>query len=369
MAVVLDMVIFSEVVDGFDVFSILFKWIFIVVVGVLLWGTFKAIRARTNGRTWMLRIGLVALVSVAAVLTTIGTASEFPSDEIRAEVAGTEFRPGAMDNKIDDVVQWMVKKWRSFFRQLTDGLIRVLVPLEDRLLQIPWWLFISIVGLLAWRVSGYKVALVCAGSLLFLAFFELWDQSMKTVAVVGTATVISVMISVPVGIAMSKNDRLQGVMRPVLDGMQTMPSFVYLIPAIYFLGLGKVPAVMATLVYAMPPGMRLTNLGIRLVSAELKEVARAFGTSPWQMLVKVELPLARPTIMAGVNQTVMMALAMVVVASLVGAGGLGSDVLKGIQSLEFGKGLMAGLGIVVLAVVIDRISQGFAKGAQGQGVQ
>ena len=363
----MDMVIFSEVVDGFDFFFVLFKWIFIVIVGVLVWSTFKSIGAKKEVHTWMLRLGLVALVGVATILTIRGTASEFPSDDLRADVAGTEFRPGAMDNKIDDVVGWMVRKWRSAFREITNGLIRVLVPLEGRLLQIPWWLFISLVGLLAWRVSGHKIALVCVGSLLFLAIFELWDQSMRTVAVVGTATAISVMISVPVGITMSKNDRLQGVMRPILDGMQTMPSFVYLIPAIYFLGLGKVPAVMATVVYAMPPGMRLTNLGIRLVSAELKEAAKAFGTSPWQMLVKVELPMAKPTIMAGINQTVMMALAMVVVASLVGAGGLGNDVLKGIQSLEFGKGLMAGLGIVAIAVVIDRISQGFAKGVQGQG--
>lgn len=156
-------------------------------------------------------------------------------------------------------------------------------------------------------------------------------------------------------------------MRPILDTMQTMPSYVYLIPAIYFLGLGKVPAVVATMVYAVPPAMRLTNLGIRLVSPELKEAARAFGTTSWQMLVKVELPLARPTIMAGVNQTTMMALAMVVIASIVGAQGLGADVLAGIFNLEFGKGLMAGIGIVILAVIIDRITQGFAKESRPNG--
>jgi glycine betaine/proline transport system permease protein len=143
--------------------------------------------------------------------------------------------------------------------------------------------------------------------------------------------------------------------------MQTMPSFVYLIPAIYFLGLGKVPAVMATMIYAMPPAMRMTNLGIRLVSQDLVEAARSFGTTPLQMLIKIQLPMARPTIMAGVNQTIMMALAMVVVASMVGARGLGYDILSGIQNLEFGTGLMAGFAIVILAVVIDRIAQGFAR--------
>jgi glycine betaine/proline transport system permease protein len=179
--------------------------------------------------------------------------------------------------------------------------------------------------------------------------------------VVGTATFLSMVLSIPIGIAMSKSDRIEAAMRPVLDMAQTMPSFVYLIPAIFFLGIGMVPAVFATIVYAVPPGIRLTNLGIRLVSPELKEAARAFGTTPWQMLVKVELPLARPTIMAGMNQTVMMALAMVVIATLVGAGGLGSDVYAGVQQLEFGRGLMGGIAIVVLAVIIDRISQGFAQ--------
>jgi glycine betaine/proline transport system permease protein len=154
---------------------------------------------------------------------------------------------------------------------------------------------------------------------------------------------------------------MEGMIRPVLDLMQTMPSFVYLIPAIYFLGIGLVPAVMATMIYAVPPAIRLTNLGIRLVSPELIEAARAFGTTPMQLLLKIQLPLARPTIMAGVNQTIMMALAMVVVAALVGAGGLGAEVYAGIQQLEFGRGLNGGLAIVVLAVILDRVTQGMAK--------
>jgi len=203
---------------------------------------------------------------------------------------------------------------------------------------MPWWLFIGSVALLASRISGYRIALISIGDLLFIWVFDLWDNA--------------------IGILMYNSDRLQGAMRPILDLMQVMPAFVYLIPAIFFLGLGKVPAVIATMIYAVPPAMRLTNLGIRLVSPDLIEAARAFGTTPWQLLIKIQLPLARPTIM--------MALAMVVVASMVGAKGLRADVLAGIAQLEFGRGLMGGIGIVILAIIIDRISQRLAKDPRSQ---
>ncbi|MFQ5859943.1 MAG: ABC transporter permease [Dehalococcoidia bacterium] len=302
---------------------------------------------------WPLAFAVVAAVGLGLALR--GTASEFPS-----------VFSLPLDKWVDNAVEWMVIHWRGFFRALTAVLLRALVPLEKSLLWLPWWLFTGAVGLLAWRVSGHRIALISVVSLVFIGVVGLWDQAMRTVAVVGTATFLSVTVAIPVGIAMSKSDRLQSLIRPILDGMQTMPSFVYLIPAIYFLGLGKVPAVMATMIYAVPPAMRLTNLGIRLVSPELIEAARAFGTTPWQLLFKIQLPLARPTIMAGVNQTIMMALAMVVIASMVGAGGLGADILAGIMMLEFGKGLMGGIGIVILAVIIDRISQGFAKDPRAQ---
>ena len=226
---------------------------------------------------------------------------------------------------------------------------------------MPMWLFITVSALAAWRVSGYRIAITTIIGLLFIGVFELWPEAMLTMTVVSTATFLSIATAIPVGITMAKSDRMEGMIRPVLDLMQTMPSFVYLIPAIYFLGIGLVPAVMATMVYAVPPAIRLTNLGIRLVSPELIEAARAFGTTPMQLLLKIQLPLARPTIMAGVNQTIMMALAMVVVAALVGAGGLGAEVYAGIQQLEFGRGLNGGLAIVVLAVILDRVTQGLAK--------
>ena len=343
-------------VDG--VWSRLFWWFFIGIIAFLVWRSMKALHS------WIWRLTLGMVVAAGLGLAIVGAAGEFPS--ISFHISSVNVRPEGFDHKIDDAVTWMVKHWRSFFREITAALLKVLVPLEGRLLQVPWWLFTGVVALLAWRVSGTRVAFITVASFLFLAVFGLWDTAMRTIAVVGTAAFISVAVAIPVGIAMSKNNLVESMMRPALDLMQVMPSFVYLIPAIYFLGLGKVPAMLATMVYAMPPAMRLTNLGIRLVSPQLKEAARAFGTTGWQMLFKVEIPLARPTIMAGVNQTIMMALAMVVIASLVGTQGLGSDILRGIAQLETGSGLMAGLGIVALAIIIDRISQGFAKGGQGQ---
>ena len=359
-------------------FPRLYLWLFWGLVGFLAWSTLRAIKVPL----W--RLAAVTVLGVGAVLAVVGTPDSFPFfgpgqdlhvvegqrvrqvDNLEFHVFGTEVRPGALDSRVDDVVLWMKQHWQTFFRGISNSLLKIMVPLEKALLEMPMWLFIGVTTFVAWRVSGYKVALFSVGGLLFIGVFDLWRPAMLTVTVVGTATVLSIVMAVPVGIAMAKSDLLEGMLRPVLDMMQTMPSFVYLIPAIYFLGIGKVPAVLATLVYAVPPAIRLTNLGIRLVSPELIEAARAFGTTPWQLLFKIQLPLARPTIMAGVNQTVMMALAMVVVAALVGASGLGAEVFAGIAQLEFGRGLMGGLGIVVLAVIIDRVSQGFAKDPRSQ---
>ena len=363
-------------------FPRLYVWLFLGLMGLLVWSTLKVL----GHWRWRLAFGLV--IALAAIFVIRGTSDSFPFlapgqettfydsnaekertvpvKPVSVSIFGVEVRPGALDNKMDDGVKWAVKHWRSYFQTLRNGLLKALVPLEKALQGMPWWLFIGSVALISWRVSGYKVALFSIGGLLFIGLFGLWDNAMRTMAVVGTATFMSVGVAIPVGILMSKSDRLQGAMQPVLDLMQVMPSFVYLVPAIFFLGLGKVPAVMATMIYAVPPAMRLTNLGIRLVSPELIEAARAFGTTPWQLLIKIQLPLARPTIMAGVNQTILMALAMVVVASMVGAKGLGADVLAGINQLEFGRGLMGGIGIVILAIIIDRTTQGLAKDPRSQ---
>lgn len=356
----------------------LYQWLFAGLVVVLIRSTFRALKPVL----W--RAVAAGVFGVAGVILATGTPDTFPFfapgqdkhvvegqrvrpvEKLIVNVSDARIRPGALDNKVDDVVTWMKRHWQAFFRGITANLLKVMVPLEKALLEMPMWLFIGVTALIGWRVAGYKVALTAVVGLLFIAVFDLWRGAMLTVTVVGTATVLSIALAIPIGIAMAKSDPLEGMIRPVLDMMQTMPAFVYLIPAIFFLGIGKVPAVMATMVYAIPPAIRLTNLGIRLVSPDLVEAARAFGATPWQLLIKIQLPLAKPTIMAGVNQTVMMALAMVVVAALVGAGGLGADVYAGIQQLEFGRGLMGGIAIVVLAVIIDRVSQGFAKDPQAE---
>ena len=361
----------GPVMDFF--FPKLYFWIFAVLMLSLIVTT---VRAMDTPLKKYLSMSIIVLLSLFAMY---GTPDQFPFyapgqdqhviegertravEKIEYSVAGTEIRPGALDNRVDVVVLWLKVKYKAFFRAIVANLLKAMVPLDRALGEMPMWIFMAAVYLIAWRVTNYRIAIGSVAGLSFISIFDLWPGAMTTMTVVGTATFLSMVLSIPIGIAMSKSDRIEAAMRPVLDMAQTMPSFVYLIPAIFFLGIGMVPAVFATIVYAVPPGIRLTNLGIRLVSPELKEAARAFGTTPWQMLVKVELPLARPTIMAGMNQTVMMALAMVVIATLVGAGGLGSDVYAGVQQLEFGRGLMGGIAIVVLAVIIDRISQGFAQ--------
>ena len=229
---------------------------------------------------------------------------------------------------LDQVVDWVVVSWDPFFSAINIGVLRLLVPFQDFLQWLPWWFVIIIVGILAWRVVSVKFAVVAASLLLVMSFLGLLDLAMITLAIVLTAALLCVVIGLPVGIAAAKNNRFDSILRPVLDSMQTMPSFVYLIPALMLFGLGKVPAIMATVMYAVAPGIRLTNLGIRLVDKELIEAAHAFGTAPRQMLFKVELPLALPTIMAGINQVIMASLAMVVIASMVGAAVIASRAFR-----------------------------------------
>jgi glycine betaine/proline transport system permease protein len=262
---------------------------------------------------------------------------------------------------LDQVVDWVVVSWDPFFSAINIGVLRILVPFQDFLQWLPWWFVMLIVGILAWRVVSVKFAVVAASLLLVMSFLGLLDLAMITLAIVLTAALLCVVIGLPVGIAAAKNNRFDSILRPVLDSMQTMPSFVYLIPALMLFGLGKTPAVMATMIYALPPIIRLTNLGIRQVDPSVVEAGKASGTTSWQLLGKVQIPLAMPTILAGLNQTIMMALAMVVIASMIGAKGLGTEVLNGIARLEVGRGFLGGISIVFLAVILDRISHGFAS--------
>ncbi len=262
---------------------------------------------------------------------------------------------------INAAVEWLTINLAAFFNVITIVIREPLVQIEHFLWWIPWWAMIIILAGVAWRVAGYKIALVSLFGMVFIGVMGLWDHTMTTLAIIITAVVVSVLIGIPLGILAAKNDRFESIMRPILDGMQTMPSFVYLIPAVFFFGLGKVPAVVATVIYAVPPCIRLTNLGIRQVPREIVEAGKAFGSTGMQLLLKIQLPLARPSIMAGVNQTIMMALAMVVIASMIGASGLGLEVLRGIERLDVGRGFLAGVGIVILAIMIDRIGQSFGK--------
>ncbi|CAE6688025.1 ABC transporter permease [Paraburkholderia nemoris] len=264
---------------------------------------------------------------------------------------------------VNDAVQSFVTRYGDSFHQFSIALLRyVLVPLEGALRALPPWLILLAVGAVTWNatrrlsVAGFFMLLLYA-----IGCFGLWEKLMQTLALMLVATVLSVSLGVPLGILTSRSASLRRVLLPTLDVMQTLPSFVYLIPVLMLFGLGKVPAILATIIYALPPLIRLTDLGIRHVDGEVVEAARAFGTTRWQLLVNVQMPLARPSIMAGINQTTMMALSMVVIASMIGSRGLGEDVLAGIQTLDVGKGTQAGIAIVILAIVIDRISQGYGQ--------
>lgn len=262
------------------------------------------------------------------------------------------------------IIQWMIDNWSGFFDAVTVTVDVTLSAFESILMFPHPLIMIAIFSALAWYISGKGVALFTAVGFFIIEGMSLWPETMDTLALIFTAVLIALLIGIPVGIWASKSDLVEKLVRPVLDLMQTMPAFVYLIPAVLFFQLGKVPGVISTLVFATPPAVRLTNLGIRQVPEEVKEAALAFGSNPRQMLFKVELPVALPTILAGVNQTIMLALSMVVIASLIGAGGLGQPVLVGIQQLNIGLGFEGGIAIVILAIFLDRITQSLGSATQ-----
>ena len=276
----------------------------------------------------------------------------FPED-LRWPIAGS----------INRAVEWLVANHGDAFEAAANAVLFVLVHLEQFLRGLPWWLVVLAVAAAAYHASRRAaLTLGLAAAMVLIGVLGLWDMAMQTVALMVVATVLAVAIGLPLGIALSGSHRARAIALPVLDAMQTLPSFVYLIPALMLFGLGKVPAIFATVIYAMPPVIRLTDLGIRLVDAEVVEAADAFGASRRLRLFGVQLPLALPTIMAGVNQTTMMALSMVVIASMIGARGLGEQVLLGIQRLDVGAGTEAGIAIVALAIVLDRITQSYGRG-------
>ena len=265
----------------------------------------------------------------------------------------------------NEAVTYLVVNYGNVFEGVSHGLLTVLVALEQVLRGAPAWLVIAAVGMIAYAASrrvGLTVAMMVA--MWFLGTLGLWEQAMQTVAIMLVSVGLSIVIGVPLGVLSARSNLTRTVTNPILDLMQTIPSFVYLIPAAMLFGLGKVPAILATVIYATPPLIRLTDLGIRLVDTEVIEASRAFGATRWQMLKGVQIPLALPSIMQGINQTTMMALAMVVIASMIGARGVGETVLLGLQRNDSGQGLVGGIAIVILAVVFDRISQSIGARAQ-----
>ena len=318
-----------------------------------------------GGPSLVVKVGVLVVV-LGIVLGALSVSYNMASDEVRQ---------GPLFEFMEDwVVKWDVVKWinqqidwlvvhgDAFFSGIRDGvLIGILNPLRTFLLWLPWWLVIIGTGVLAWRVVDRRIAIVVVLFLGLMGILGMHDLAMTTLAVVLTATLLCVALGIPIGIVAAKSNRFDSISRPILDGMQTMPSFVYLVPALMLFGLGMVPAVLATCIYAIPPMIRLTNLGIRQVDSQILEASRAFGTTTWQLLAKVQVPLAIPTILAGVNQTIMMALAMVVLASMIGAAGLGVEVLTGLGRINPGQAFVGGISIVFLAIILDRISQGFAS--------
>ncbi|WP_048148653.1 ABC transporter permease [Methanolacinia paynteri] len=268
---------------------------------------------------------------------------------------------------LGEAVEYIVDWIDTYFGWLLDAISFVLdvfiSAIKDLLLFIPSFIIILILAAAGWYVSNkdWKMPVLIAAGLLLIQNLRLWPESMETLALVISSTFVALLIAIPTGIAASRSDAFDSMLRPFLDFMQTMPSFVYLIPAVIFFGLGDVPGMIATVIFAMPPAIRLTNLGIRQIPKELNEVADSFGATPNQKLIKVQLPVAMPTIMAGVNQCIMLALSMTVIASMIAAGGLGLNVLTGIQRVDIGMGFEAGLAIVIIAIILDRLSQNLIK--------
>lgn len=266
-----------------------------------------------------------------------------------------------VDQWITVFVDFLMDHGQDLFDLISLALDSLTFGIEELLFLAPAELLIALFTAFSWWRGSLRFAIFTAASLVLIVGMDLWMETIETLALVIAATLISLAIGVPLGILAAAKDWAERLIRPVLDLMQTMPAFVYLIPSVMFFGLGKVPGVVATIVFAMPPAVRLTNLGIRQVPKELVEAGLAFGCSSWQLLTKVQLPAARPSIMAGINQTIMLALSMVVIASMIGAGGLGDTVLRGIQRLDVGLGFEGGIAVVILAIILDRLTQSFGK--------
>lgn len=265
-----------------------------------------------------------------------------------------------LDVWVSDFIEWLVDNHREIFQMVKWPVEQTLTGIDMGLNALHPLVIILVVGLLAWRFAGWGLAVFSAVAMVVVGLLGMWADTMTTLAMVLSSVIFCALAGIPLGIAAGRNERFDASLRPFLDAMQTTPSFVYLVPIVMLFSVGNVAGVLATIVFALPPVIRLTSLGIRQVHPELVEAAMAFGATRSQVLFKVQIPLAMPTILAGLNQTIMMALAMVVIAALIGAGGLGSPVVRGLNTLDIGLAVIAGLSIVLLAMVLDRITQSMA---------
>ena len=283
--------------------------------------------------------------------------TEFP------EMPNATFRE--MKKSIDAGYKDFAREWGDTIDAMFDPLLSMLVFFEDLLIATPWPIFmIVLLALTYWGSRSIKLVIMTFLAFVFIGYFKMWEETMSTIAIILTSVIMAVAIGLPTGIAMSRSDRTQSIVTPILDIMQTMPPFVYLIPIVMLMGIGKIPGLIAVVIYAIPPLIRLTNLGIREVDQEALEAADAFGATKRQKLFQVQLPLALPTIFAGINQTIMMALAMVIIASMIGVKGLGQPVLQSIYNQYFTKGVLYGLAIVIVAIVFDRVSRSYGQRIQ-----
>ena len=319
-------------------------------------------------RGWLSDDAAANLATKLGVSLDGTTTAEDTASTIDQSVLSSSFPSWSLETPLNNALSSVVQNYGEIFRTIsTVTLTYLLLPIERLLTVIPPWVLIAFVTVLAWfGVRKIWFALACGAGLFLIGAFGLWGALIDTLALLIVSVLVTVVIGIPIGIAMSGSQLLRKIVTPVLDVMQTMPSFVYLIPVLMLFGIGKVPALFATVIYALPPLIRLTTLGITQVNHEMVEAGRSFGSTHLQLLIWIKLPQALPSIMAGINQAVMMSLAMVVLASMIGAPGLGEDVLQSIQTLNIGQGLQAGTAIVIVAIIIDRITQAFGQGRRAR---
>lgn len=290
--------------------------------------------------------------------------STWLSKKVETEAVDTEIFKDPMipmQEYVENSLDWVVENFRDFFQVIKTPIDMTLTSIQSFFQDANPFILIAFFTLIAWQVGNKKLAIGTFLSLLFIGIIGMWDNAMITLALVFTSVIFSVLMGIPLGICAAKNKKVSMVLKPLLDAMQTTPAFVYLIPIVMLFGIGNVPGVVVTIIFALPPLIRLTSLGISQVPKDLIEASHAFGASPMQMLFKVELPIAMPTIMAGVNQTLMLSLSMVVIASMIAVGGLGQSVLRGIGRLDMGLAAVGGVSIVILAIILDRLTQSMAK--------